>query len=268
MERLAVAPPATEAWARRRRRAGQLLERYPFAGQLLRLYHALLGVQERAFFRALDDRPEPAALARYVADHVMRDIADASAAAGPPALATAAPARVRDGDTTGFVARWLAGERQAPTDEYLARAASGPVLEALGSAASGACRRLAGNSGCPSCGGLPQVSYLADAGEALVTAPRMLACCRCGDSWVYQRMTCAGCGEETSTKLPIFADGERFPHLRADACETCRRYVITVDLRRDAEAVPIVDELVALPLDLVAQERGFTKLVPNLMAIG
>ena len=81
-------------------------------------------------------------------------------------------------------------------------------------------------------------------------------CCRCGESWIYQRMTCAGCGEETPDKLPIFADAERFPHLRADACETCRRYVITVDLRKDAEAVPIVDELAALPLDLVPRNAA------------
>jgi FdhE protein len=96
----------------------------------------------------------------------------------------------------------------------------------------------------------------------------MLLCCRCGESWVHQRMTCAGCGEESTNKLPIFSDGERFPHLRADACETCRRYLITIDLRKDAEGVPVVDELVALPLDLYAKERGFTKIVPNLMAIG
>jgi formate dehydrogenase maturation protein FdhE len=81
-------------------------------------------------------------------------------------------------------------------------------------------------------------------------------------------MTCVGCGEEATAKLPIFADGDRLPHLRADACETCRRYLITVDLRRDPEAVPVVDELVALPLDLYAQERGFAKITPNVMAIG
>jgi FdhE protein len=81
-------------------------------------------------------------------------------------------------------------------------------------------------------------------------------------------MTCVGCGEQTTAKLPIFADTERLPHLRADACETCRRYVITVDLRKEPEAVPVVDELTALPLDLHAQEHGFAKITPNLMAIG
>jgi FdhE protein len=81
-------------------------------------------------------------------------------------------------------------------------------------------------------------------------------------------MTCPACGEQSSDKLAIFSDAEGIPHLRADACETCRRYVITVDLRKDPQAVPVVDELAALPFDLHAQERGFTKIVPNLMAIG
>jgi len=101
-----------------------------------------------------------------------------------------------------------------------------------------------------------------------VSGPRMLLCCRCGESWVHQRMTCPGCGEQATSKLPIFADAERFPHLRADACESCRTYVITIDLRKEAGAVPVVDELVALPLDLYVQARGFAKVVPNLMAIG
>src|SRR5262249_14767118 len=93
-------------------------------------------------------------------------------------------------------------------------------------------RGAADHAACPRCGGRPQVSYLSDTAEALVSGPRMLECGRCSASWVYQRMTCAACGEQSSAKLPIFADAERLPHLRADACETCRRYVITVDLRR------------------------------------
>lgn len=268
MERLAVAPPAAEAWARRRRRAHALLERQPFAAELLRLYGALLDVQERAFHRALDERPDPLTLTRYVADQVIPDVAEATVASGPPPLAAAVPARLREADPAGFVAGWLAGEPQEPVDRYLARAASGPVLEALGPAAGAACRASVSENGCPRCGGLPQVSYFTESGEALVSSPRMLLCCRCGESWIYQRMTCVACGEQATAKLPIFGDGDRLPHLRADACETCRRYLITVDLRRDPEAVPVVDELVALPLDLYAQERGFAKITPNVMAIG
>jgi len=56
-----------------------------------------------------------------------------------------------------------------------------------------------------------------------------------------------------------------FPHIRIDACATCERYVIDVDLSRDSRAVPEVDELAAVPLDLYAAEHGLSKITPNLM---
>jgi formate dehydrogenase maturation protein FdhE len=261
-------PTTTETWARRRRRAHELAARHPFAAELLRLYEALIDAQEPAFLKARDDRPEPARVAAYAAERIMRDVVEATLASGPPALAAAVQDRLRDGKPVELVCRWLAGEPQHAVDEYLARAASAPVLEALGAAAGEACPGERAEGTCPRCGGLPQLSYLTDAGETLVSGPRMLACCRCGESWIHQRMTCPGCGEQTTGKLPIFADAERFPHLRADGCETCRQYLITIDLRKESQAVPVVDELVALPLDLYVKERGFTKIVPNLMAIG
>jgi FdhE protein len=267
MKELAVTAHAIEAWARRRRRARQLIERHTFARDLLRLYEALLDVQEPAFLSARDDRPNPDRIAVY-SGRIMQRVAEATAAAGPSALAASVGERLGAVEPAELAARWLAGERQEPVDEYLARAATAPVLEALGPAARDACTGRRDERGCPHCGGRPQLSYLTDGGETLVSGPRMLLCCRCGESWIHQRMTCAGCGEDTTSKLPIFSDSERFPHLRADACETCRRYVITIDLRKDAEAVPVVDELTALPLDLYVKERGYSKIVPNLMAIG
>ena len=36
-------------------------------------------------------------------------------------------------------------------------------------------------------------------------------------------------------------------------------------MARDARAVPEVDELAALPLDLYAADQGLTKVTPNLM---
>jgi len=258
----------TEAWARRRRRARELAAHYPFAAELLRLCEALIDAQEPAFLKARAAPPEPARVAAYTADRIMRGVVEATLASGPPALAAAVQDRLRGGKPVELVGRWLAGEPQHAVDEYLARAASAPVLEALGAAAGEACPGERAEGTCPRCGGLPQLSYLTDAGETLVSGPRMLACCRCGESWIHQRMTCPGCGEQTTGKLPIFADAERFPHLRADGCETCKQYLITIDLRKEPQAVPVVDELVALPLDLYVKERGFTKIVPNLMAIG
>ena len=98
-----------------------------------------------------------------------------------------------------------------------------------------------------------------------MTSPRRLLCGRCHADWVHDRMTCPACGERSTGKLSIHADAEQMPHLRADACESCHTYLITVDLRREPAAVPVVDELAALPIDLHMQERGFTKIAPNLM---
>jgi len=123
----------------------------------------------------------------------------------------------------------------------------------------------AGERSCPRCGGPPQLAFFSLSGEALVTGPRHLVCARCAADWVFPRMVCAACGEATGARLPVYSDAEQLPHVRIDACETCRRYLLAVDLRRDASAVPVVDELAALPLDLHAKERGLSKVVPNLM---
>ena len=265
MERVAAAPAVAPRWGGRRRRAFRLLERWPFAGEMLRLYAALLGAQEHGYAAALDDRPGRARLASYVAEAVMPDIVQETLAAGPSALAASVRERAAAGGLDESVRRWLAGEAQAAIDDYLARAASAPVLEALGAAVWPAAQPVEGQ--CPRCGGRPQLSVIGEASEELLTPPRRLLCCRCGEEWTHERMACPACGERTTSKLPIYADTERLPHLRADGCESCRQYLITIDLRRDRDAVAVVDELVALPLDLHMQERGFAKIVPNLMGI-
>jgi FdhE protein len=263
MERLETAPAVAPPWEQRRHRANELRRRWPHTEEMLRLYVALTGVQERASLAALADRPTPADLAGYVAARVMPAIRGATIDAGPFALVEA----VR-GDaivSEAAIHRWLAGEAQSPVEDYLARASCAPVLEVLGPVSP--LPRASHPGGCPRCGGLPQLSYLGESGELLVTAPRHLLCARCGASWIHERMACPACDERSAARLPIFSDDERFPALRVDACETCRHYLITVDERKDPAAVPVVDELAALPLDLHARERGFAKIAPNLMGI-
>ena len=118
---------------------------------------------------------------------------------------------------------------------------------------------------CPACGGPPQVSVFVDSGEALVTGQRRLVCGRCANEWVYPRMTCVACGETESSNLVVLADPQQLPHLRIDACERCKRYIVSVDARLEGHAVPVVDEIAAIPLDIAAADRGFTKVTPNLM---
>jgi FdhE protein len=255
-------------WVARRERAALLLARYPFAAELLRLYGALALVQERAFLAARSAEPEPEALASYVAERVLPPVVDATAAHGPKQLAAAARERLAGGHLDDVVAGWLRGEEQSDIDRYLGRAAGAPVLEALGERAGLACEGARDERHCPVCGGPPQLAYFESSGDDLLTAPRRLLCARCAHAWTFPRLTCAACGETAVDRLSVYAETERLPHVRVDACATCRRYLLTVDLRKAPDAVPIVDELAALPLDLYAQEQGLSKITANMMGIG
>jgi formate dehydrogenase maturation protein FdhE len=255
-------------WVDRRRRAAELLESQPHAGELLRLYLALVEVWARAYEAARADRPDAHSLSGYAAERVLPGVLEATLAAGPEKLREGALRSFHESALADLAARWLSGAELTPAERYLARASTAPLLEALPEVA----REIGGGAGaeghrCPTCGGLPQLAYFGVSAEALVTAPRQLLCSRCSRSWAYPRMVCAGCGNRDTPGLPIFSDPDRFPGLRLDACEACHRYLVTVDLPKDPAAVPIVDELAALPLDLFAQERGFTKITANLMGI-
>jgi FdhE protein len=267
-----VSAPATvdRSFAVRRRRAEALRERYSFAGELLVLYLALLDAWESAF----DSPPDPQQAAPWAVDHVLPAVVEATLAAGPPALRRA----VRDRPDPPL-ADWLEGAPLDPVDRYLARASLTPVLEALGERAGESCVPGAGGELCPRCGGPPQLSYVAASGESLVSGPRSLLCARCGLNWTCSRSVCPACGEDREARLSVYAEhwhgpvsGRRdgngqpvFGHLRVAACSTCTRYLIEVDIARDGFAVPEVDELIALPLDLYATDQGLAKVTPNLM---
>ena len=254
----AVAPP----WAERRRRARELAARWPHAAEMLRLYAALLDVQEPASRAALERTPGPRRAGRLRRRPRVSAGGDGDDRGGP---AGAGPGRAHRAQLAGRDAGGVARRRHAAAGEYLARASAAPVLEALGPGLPLPRPRREG--GCPHCGGRPQLSYLAESADALLTAPRRLSCARCSGSWIHERLSCPGCGEQSSAKRPSFSEDRQMPALQVDACGRCRRYLIAVDLRKDPGAVPVVDELVALPLDLYARERGFTKMAPNLMGI-
>jgi FdhE protein len=283
---------AAGPFADRRRRSAELRSRHVFAVEILDFYSALLGVQEQAHQEAISLRPSAVDLVAYVAERVLPAVANVSIAAGPAPLRDAIGVRLQSGDPREIVAAWVGGEQQVVVDRFLARASLGPVLEALGPDMAASCIGLRDQQHCPSCGGPPQLSYFAIAGEDLAAGGRFLLCARCSTSWGYARMTCPGCGESSSSRLPIFSEegttsGERgsvvrglqgrladhdanghkplFSHVRVEACDSCRRYLLSIDLAADPASIPEVDEMVALPLDLYARERGFSKIIPNVM---
>jgi FdhE protein len=275
----------TSLWAPHRRRAEALRDRYAFAGEMLTLYLALLEVWEEAWRAARDEQLEVAALPGWTAARVLPRIVEATAQAGPEPLAAATRSVLEDSTAERHLAAWLAGEELAPVERYLARASLRAPLEALD---AGPARDPSPREArrCPRCGGPPQLSFRAHSDDGLVTGHRHLVCAHCWASWSYAASACASCGETAGARRTVYAEerersrpvvgrGEvdasaragapMFPHLRIEGCETCKRYLIDVDLSHDGRAVPEVDELAALPLDLYATERGLTKITPNLM---
>jgi formate dehydrogenase accessory protein FdhE len=114
---------------------------------------------------------------------------------------------------------------------------------------------------CPLCGGRALFGVLRIEGDG---GKRYMDCSFCGYEWEFRRILCPTCGEEDEKKLPVYV-AEQFPHIRVEACETCKFFVRTIDLTKDGHAVPVVDDLAAIPLTLWAHEHGYSRLQPNLL---
>jgi FdhE protein len=275
----------TTPWVSHRRRAEFLRDGQPFAAEILTLYLGLLDVWDRGWELAREQQPEPDRLAAWAAERVLPPVVKVTEAAGPELLGKAARDLFEAGGLQESLDGWLAGAGLPPVERFLARASLQPPLVALGEDVGKACTSAseasASGAVCPRCGGPPQLSYRSDARDQLVSGRRFLLCARCGHGWGYSQSTCPSCGETTGSQRTVYAeqrtgpvvgrtvekteDEPTFPHLRIDACASCQRYLIDVDLGRDGRAVPEVDELAALPLDLYAVERGLSKITPNLM---
>jgi FdhE protein len=292
---MAVAAPDAEGtgnpWVAHRSRAEALRDHHPFAAEMLTLYLALLEVWDSGWRAAGTDQPDPARLAPWAAKHVLPQVVVATEAAGPDQLAKAARDLLDAGGFEASLTAWLAGEALPPVERYLARASLQAPLVALGDHAGTACAgdpSPRGDRRCPRCGAAPQLSVRGHDDDPLVSGRRHLVCARCTQSWAYSGSSCPSCGETSGSRRTVHAErrdgpvigrgqngGETagdpgagaptFPHLRIAACQSCERYLIDIDLGRDPRAVPEVDELAAVPLDLYAAEHGLLKITPNLM---
>jgi hypothetical protein len=131
-----------------------------------------------------------------------------------------------------------------------------PFAERQAQADSASLPRDDGPYDCPWCGAPPSVAVLREEGHG---AKRFLLCGWCLREWPAPRLTCLACGESSFDALPVFS-AQELPAMRADACDTCRVYIKTVDLTRDGNAVPLIDDLATLPLDLWARETGYRRL--------
>lgn len=114
---------------------------------------------------------------------------------------------------------------------------------------------------CPFCRSKPIVGVLRPEGDG---AKKSLICMLCAREWSFRRVYCPSCGEEREPQMAFYSTPD-IPHVRVDVCDTCHTYLKTVDLTKTGLAVPIVDELATIPLDLWARQSGYQKLQPNIL---
>jgi formate dehydrogenase accessory protein FdhE len=202
-------------------------------------------------------------LERFIA--AIRPLLRFAAEHGPGALAEQAATRAREDVSVArsrLVAYW--GGEATTADDYLSRALLRPYAELLADLRVSPERwHRAGH--CPFCGGPPWIaarrSFASSEG-----AQRVLGCALCGGEWPLARIHCPACQEEHPEKLPSF-QSDAHPMVRIEACETCHRYVKSIDQTEDARSIPEVDDLLSLAMDIWAVEQGFTRIEPGLAGL-
>lgn len=258
--------PATshrQTWDERIARARDLAAARPAAHELLTFYAALAEYQKSLAARA------PAIVD---ADHIVGEIPgflEWLRRVAPPDLA----ASVQDLDRVDL-ARSAVDLAQAVASEpsYQTEGSDSPALQfAVESLLQAFAEHLvtrtpaptleAAAMRCPRCAGLPVAAVLREAGHG---ARRSLLCALCLTEWDSLRLVCPACGEQQFDALPIYT-ADQFPHVRIDACDRCRHYLKTIDLTKDGHAVPCVDDIASVSLDLWAREQGYTRVKSNLL---
>jgi FdhE protein len=238
-------------WQQRIRRAEKLAAAHSFAGEILGFYIHVARFQEDLYRR----NPERVAeFGKFLALVVEL---------GPARVSQDAEKLMQSPETQSSLLETIwSGAGPSTSQQFLAFAYLQPFAEFARGAAHLQLENYS-SSICPWCNRRPALGVLRQQGDA---GQRNLICGFCMAEWPFRRVVCAGCGEEEPTKLPVYSAAE-MPHIRVECCDSCHGYIKSVDLTKNGLAEPVVDELASIPLNLWAQERGYTKLHPNLLGM-
>lgn len=177
--------------------------------------------------------------------------------------------RVRDiklmeKDTVGnMIDKFLKEKKAEDIDRFLFLAFLNPFYERI-SESMDIDRENWLKTKCPVCGFKPNISYIADREE--VEGGRFLVCVLCGTDWLYNRNKCVNCGNEDDNSMDYYYSEENRA-VQLQCCHECGHYIKVIDMRIDGLAVPKVDDLATLALDLWAKERGFVRFERNLFGL-
>ncbi len=240
-------------------RADQLADKHPSAAPLLNFYAELARFQKPVFFELkAKSETDLRALTCY-----FPALIQLVSRKGTDLLATFAAENLRNPDDQVDLlsAAWEGTEALDPAARFYSRVLLQPYAEYL--ASRGDVKTIAADPTCPFCNARPVAGVLRGEGDG---GKRWLLCSLCSTEWQYRRVLCPGCGEENKDKLPIYTAAE-FPAARVDACDTCHTYIKSIDLTKDGHAIPMVDEIATIPLNIWAEEHDYVKLETNLLGM-
>ena len=253
----------TWSFEARIRRAGELSQKIPAARELLDFYGHVAAFQKSIFESVRSEgQTDVQQLAVYFPELIAL-----SARAAPQPLAAQASERLQNLTGAGELLRsaWEDGAQHGlaadPYDRFFALAVLQPYAEYL--ASRGDVGAEPESQLCPFCSSRPVAAVLHPEGQG---GKRWFLCARCSTEWPFRRVLCGNCGEENKDRLPVYTAGQ-FEAVRVEACDQCHVYIKVVDLTSDGNAVPVVDELASIALDIWAQEQGYSKLEPNLLGM-
>jgi FdhE protein len=264
-------------WRQRIQRAERLSSQYEFAREILEFYGHVASFQEALYANLAASAIQQSAngASGGVRDALelkallphFRDFLSLIEKKAPAPLSEAArrmAALSEDSWSASMEEYWRNGGVDDPPagtfGQFLARAFLQPYAELRAAGIS----RIPSESTvslCPLCGARPLLGVLRPEGDG---GKRFLLCSFCSQEWEFRRILCPACGEEAEQKLPVFV-AEKFPHIRVETCDTCRYCIRTVDLTKDGNAIPIVDDLAVIPLGLWAEEYGYQRIHANLL---
>jgi len=248
-----------DVFEKRIRRAEVLEKEWPFAADLLRFYRKIWGFQKEILDH-LTSSPDREAVPPY---SFMEKLQNLVVREGPPPLARIAQEPL---DLRELMLRYTGGEPlDDPLLEFFPRVFLQPTAMSSLPRSPGSPEQGQEQRECPACGDLPLVGVLREDRSA-ETVRRSLICCRCSREWPFARVLCPACGEEKPEKLPRYT-AQEIPWMRVEACDSCGKFLKSVDLTLNWDAEPVVDELASTPLDVIAHEHGYTKIAPNLAGI-
>ena len=261
--------PIRDSWQARIDRASLLAAQDGATRPLLEVYRRLLMLQQDCSVsiggqaaQLTGSLERDLAVLRPCARQILDEVSDF----GPPNLVEHGRVLLEEGDRA--IDSTLIEEWRSPSEHnFFAKVLLQPYAHCLathGMPPVG--RNLPTRPGtCPFCTGAALVSVLHDAAEE-TGGGRNLVCGTCLTSWPFRRVLCAHCGEHDERQLGYF-HSPSYEHVRIDACESCKRYLKSIDLTRLGLAEPLADEVAAAPLDVWARERGYQKIELNLIGL-